>query len=258
MRICLLQTNIKWGDPRANMAKAAQLMDCHPGADLYLLPEMWATGFQTSPDDDTVDESIMANNWMTEEAMKRNICIGGSLIDETGDGGLANTFLIAMPGDEAPYGYSKRHLFTPGGEAREYEPGHKRVIAQAKGVRILLQICYDLRFPVFSRNRGEYDLAVYVANWPESRQAAWETLLRARAIENQCYVCGVNRVGDDPQCHYAGGSMLIDPYGRTLLHLDDKECAAAADIDMGELQRFRKKFPVLEDADAFTIKGITG
>ena len=130
----------------------------------------------------------------------------------------------------------------------------ERVIVEYQGVRILLQVCYDLRFPVWARNRKDYDLILYVASWPESRIEAWTTLLHARAIENQCYVAGVNRVGTDPSCQYCGGSVLIDPYGKDLAACrNNQEDVVSALIDLEELNRFREKFPVLNDADPFQI-----
>ena len=132
--------------------------------------------------------------------------------------------------------------------------GTERVVVNFRGVRILLEVCYDLRFPVWSRNLGDYDMILYVASWPTPRVDAWSALLRARAIENQCYVAGVNRMGVDPACEYSGGSAIIDPYGKTIAECPwSRESAVSADIDMEALQAFRKKFPVLDDADPFTL-----
>ena len=151
--------------------------------------------------------------------------------------------------------YDKRHLFTYGGEDKHFTRGNRRVVVAWRGVRLLLEVCYDLRFPVWSRNRGDYDAALYVASWPKSRVEAWSTLLRARAIENQCYVVGVNRIGEDPNCEYCGCSAIIDPYGRTLAECErDKECLAEAELDMEALRAFRAKFPVLRDADRLRIE----
>ncbi len=252
MKICILQTDIVWNDAAANIAVAGRLMNAASEADLYLLPEMWATGFQTAPDDKTVSDGQAAAEWMQREADKRQACIGGSLVRRAGHG-FTNTFLVTRPQPAAPRTYDKRHLFRPGGEGRHFVPGQNRTVFETDGVRILLQVCYDLRFPVFARNRGDYDLMVCVANWPESRQAVWETLLRARALENQCYVCGVNRVGDDPLCHYAGGSVVIDAYGRTVADAGAKEGAVTAEINPDKLRLFRQKFPVLNDADDFSL-----
>ena len=136
----------------------------------------------------------------------------------------------------------------------KFTAGKERKIVEYKGVRILLQVCYDLRFPVWSRNRGDYDMALYVASWPETRADAWRQLLKARAIENQCFVAGVNRIGTDPSNSYCGGTMLIDPYGKVIAECaDGMESVAVAEISMEELAAFRQKFPVLDDADDFEL-----
>ena len=169
------------------------------------------------------------------------------------NGKFYNRFYFVYP-DGTYCSYDKRHLFTYGGEHKTFTAGKERVIVTYQGVRILLQICYDLRFPVWSRNRKDYDMVIYVASWPTPRVEVWSALLRARALENQCYVAGVNRVGEDPSCQYSGGTALIDPYGHTLgACKDGEEGEVTADIDMEELERFRQKFPVLDDADAFEL-----
>lgn len=250
MRIALLQTDIK-PSAATNMDEAGRMMDS-ADADLYLLPEMWATGFDTSPGDETARAGDEALAWMVRTARERGCAIGGSLAVRT-DGAFRNRFFLVGPGGIAAH-YDKRHLFTYGGEPAAYTAGRRRVIVEMGGLRLLLLTCYDLRFPVFSRSRGgDYDVAVYVANWPASRQGAWETLLRARAIENQCYVCGVNRTGTDSACRYAGGTMAVDPYGRTVTDLGATAGAAVFEPDVEALRRFRHKFPVLADADAFSL-----
>ena len=178
--------------------------------------------------------------------------IAGSIATEE-EGVFYNRFYFVTPeGDYAQY--DKHHLFTYGGEHNHYHAGQERVVVEYMGVRILLAICYDLRFPVWSRNRKDYDMAIYVASWPTPRVEAWKALLHARAIENQCYVVGVNRVGKDPYCQYSGHSAIIDPYGKTLAECnEDKECLLTAQIDMDTLKAFREKFPVLEDADDFVL-----
>jgi len=261
MNIHLLQTDIRWHDVSANIAAAERLMDAaHPGdtpevPTLYVLPEMWATGFDTAllPSPATDHAHHVALAWMHRAARERRAWIAGSLA--TADGNrLFNRFYLVSPDADTPaVTYDKRHLFTYGGEDRTFTAGRQRVVASIGPWRILLQTCYDLRFPVFARNRGDYDLILYVANWPGSRLAAWETLLRARAIENQCYVCGVNRTGSDPQCAYPGSSALIDAYGRTVIDLGSDEGTASARLDRAALLRFREKFPVLRDADPFRL-----
>lgn len=251
MNICLLQTDISWLDTAANIRKAESMMADNPDAELYVLPEMWNTGFVTSPDNLVHIGSQEAIAWMQQTARDKGCHIAGSVAIKDGEC-FRNRFHLFGPDGEAAH-YDKRHLFGYGGEHHSYQAGSRRIVVECRGVRILLQVCYDLRFPVFSRNKGDYDLAIYVASWPDSRRHVWDTLLKARAIENQCYVCGVNRVGNDPLCQYAGGSALIDAYGRTVLDLGRETCAGTAEIDLAKLAGFREKFAVLNDADRFQL-----
>lgn len=254
MRITLLQTDIRWADAAANMAEAARLMEENPGADLYVLPEMWATGFVTEPDAHTARQGSEALAWMAAAARSRRCHVAGSL-PVWQDGRFRNRFYLAGP-DGLLARYDKRHLFSYGGEDAHYAPGRERVVTRCCGLRLLLLTCYDLRFPVFLRNRGDYDGMVCVASWPRPRQAVWETLLRARALENQCFVAGVNRVGSDPTCDYAGGTTWIDAYGRQApgLPLYDRPGAVSFEPDLERQEAFRRKFPVLADADRFALE----
>lgn len=189
---------------------------------------------------------------MKRKAAERNCAIAGS-VAVCENGNYYNRFYFVHP-DGAVQHYDKKHLFTFGGEHKRFTAGTERVVVNFRGVRILLEVCYDLRFPVWARNLGDYDMILYVASWPTPRVDAWSALLRARAIENQCYVAGVNRMGVDPACEYSGGSAIIDPYGKTIAECPwSRESAVSADIDMEALQTFRKKFPVLDDADPFTL-----
>lgn len=251
MKVTILQNDIYWSDISANTQHVDEIMDKADKADLYVLPEMFSTGFCTHPEG-IADKNGSALAWMRKKAAEKDAAIAGSIAVEE-DGKFYNRFHFVYP-DGKVVCYNKKHLFTYGGEDKRFTPGNERVIAEYKGVRILLQICYDLRFPVFSRNRNDYDVAIYVASWPTPRVEAWKALLKARAIENQCYVLAVNRVGSDPFCQYCGGSAVIDPYGKIVSACEDgKECIAVADIDMKELLAFREKFPVLEDADSFKL-----
>ncbi len=254
MKITLLQTDIRWNDAAANIAEAERLMAGHPGSDLYVLPEMWATGFVTSPDGETARQSAAALEWMIRTARDRRCHMAGTLaVSEAGT--FRNRFYMVGPDGPADF-YDKRHLFTYGGETDGYTAGRRRVVATCCGVRLLLATCYDLRFPVFLRNRGDYDGIVCVASWPRSRQDAWDTLLRARAIENQCFVAAVNRVGADPACEYGGGTTWVDAYGRTPggLPLYGQQAAVSFTPDLARQEAFRAKFPVLADADAFSLE----
>ena len=248
MRVTLLQTDIKWNNPQENLLRAEQMIGSAEVSDLYVLPEMFATGFMPDGNDTIRYDNIL--EWMKRVARERDAAITGSVAVRTEDGNWHNRMYFVKP-DGTVVHYDKRHLFTYGGEDQHYTAGEEPVITEWRGVRIMLQVCYDLRFPCFSRNKAPfYDLCIYVASWPLSRRMVWDTLLRARALENQCYVIGVNRVGDDPSCHYDGGSTVISPYGKSITTAEDnKEDIITAVLDMDSLMRFREKFPVLKDAD---------
>ena len=242
MKVSLLEMDIAWGEPQKNILTAERLMNENAEAELYVLPEMWATGFVVEPDGIAEDEdSSKALQWMKTAANERHCAISGSLAVKVGES-YRNRHYFVTP--ESVSFYDKHHLFSYGHEDKQYVRGEHPVIVSWQGFRILLQTCYDLRFPVFSRygRAGEYDAAIYVANWPRKRQLAWDMLIRARAIENQCYVIAVNRIGTDPVCDYAGGSAFIDPVGRTLKGL-------SADLSMDKLRLMRSRFRVLDDRD---------
>ena len=252
MKIVILQTDICWANPAENRARAEKMIEGYGEADLFVLPEMFSTGFCTQPRGIAESAESETLQWMKRKAAERNCAIAGSVAVEE-EGKFYNRFYFVHPDGKIQY-YNKRHLFTYGGEHKQFTPGTERVIVSYRGVRFLMQICYDLRFPVWSRNRGDYDVAIYVASWPVPRIEAWKALLRARAIENQCYVVAVNRVGDDPNCKYCGGSAVIDPYGTTIIACEDNlACGAEAVINLDALGEFRKKFPVMDDADAFFL-----
>ena len=248
MKISIIQTDIKWADPQANITAADAAVDSAPGSDLYVLPEMFSTGFCTRPEGvaEPSDGSTLA--WMKCKAAATGAALAGS-VAVCEDGKYYNRFYFVKP-DGSVTKYDKKHLFTYGGEHEHFTAGSERVVVEWKGVRILLEICYDLRFPIWSRNRGDYDMIIYVASWPTPRVEAWKSLLTARAIENQCYVAGVNRVGTDPGNEYSGGSRVIDPYGHIMAQCaDGKGEVVSAEVDMNMLEAFRGKFPVLDDAD---------
>ena len=249
MKISLMQPDIVWADPEANRAKLEEVMWGLDRSDLYVLPEMFSTGFVTEPAG-IAESDGQTLQWMLRMAQELKGAVCGSVAVEEG-GQYFNRFYFVKPnGDVASY--DKHHLFTYADEHRRYTPGDERVVVEFRGVRFLLQVCYDLRFPVFSRNNEKipYDCAIYVASWPTSRQAVWDTLLHARAIENQCYVAGVNRVGQDESGRYCGGTLLVDPYGNTAAACPlDEDCAITVELDLQHLRDFRRKFPVLKDAD---------
>lgn len=248
MKITVLQRDIVWANPEANRERCSIAIDRNPGADLYVLPEMFSTGFCTHPEG--IAESMESDTlqWMKDKASATGAAIAGSVAVTDGEK-YYNRFYFVKP-DRSVAHYDKKHLFTYGGEHHRFTAGDRRVIVEHCGVRILLEICYDLRFPVWARNRGDYDMILYVASWPTPRVSAWSALLVARAIENQCYVAGVNRVGNDPACEYCGGTVIIDPYGKTIAECPmGQESEASAEIDMEALLAFREKFPVLSDRD---------
>lgn len=248
MKISILQLDLVWENPQENLRKADAAIASAPGADLYVLPEMFPTGFCTVPDGVAEPEGGLVLQWMKDKAARTDAALAGSVAVRN-EGRYYNRFYFVTPDGSVTW-YDKKHLFTYGGEHERFTAGDKRVVIEFRGVRIMLLVCYDLRFPIWSRNHGDYDMILYVASWPVTRMNAWKSLLVARAIENQCYVAGVNRVGTDPSNEYGGGSMVIDPYGRMIASCEDGvECSASAEIDIPMLEAFREKFPVLNDSD---------
>jgi len=274
LKVTLLQTDICWAQPEQNIRQAQQLLAQHPDSDLYVLPEMWSTGFATEPEGIAANEdNNPAFRWMLSEARQRCCALCGSLAVRCQDGTYRNRHYfvdgrspqrnVAADADTASCNvtyYDKHHLFSYGHEDHYYTRGDKPVVVQYAGFRFLLLTCYDLRFPVFSRytTQQPYDAIIIVANWPQSRQTAWEILTRARAIENMSYLIGVNRVGDDHYSHYQGSSCVIDCYGSMLVQCrPDVVQAATVELDLAELQRRREKFRVLNDGDSFVCFGNT-
>ena len=250
MKVTIFQTNVRWAQPDENVENVQHLLDENMGADLYVLPEMWATGFATTPHDIAEQENSVALSWMRRTAAERSCAVSGSLLIQTVDGKYHNRHYFVTP--QQTFFYDKHHLFTYGHEDRYITPGNEHVIATWQGRRFLLLTCYDLRFPLWARygRVGEYDAIIVVANWPESRQQAWRILTRARAVENQCYLIGANRVGDDEVCHYCGESLVCDAKGETLVEgTTNQEIAITADLDFEKLETIRSRFKVLEDRD---------
>ena len=250
-RVALIQYDIAWQDVKKNLATLERMMQSAE-ADTFVLSEMFQTGFATDPREVAESMSGCTLEWMRRMAQSKDAAIVGSvaIIDEAG--AYRNRMLFVKPSGEVEY-YDKRHLFSIGGEAQFFDRGASRRVVEWRGVRYLLQICYDLRFAVWSRQRGDYDVAIYSALWPAPRRDVWQLLLRARAVENQCYVVGVNRTGSEPQLSYAGDSALIDPYGRAVVELGEEERVEVVELDMSRLEAFRDKFPVGRDADNFVI-----
>ncbi len=257
MRVALVQMDIVWGSPAENI-KTAERLTSGCDADLYVLPEMWATGYSAHPEEvaERASES-QALAWMKAFAKKRQCAVCGSLAVWEADGEASvsgqrqyrNRFYFVTP--EGMAHYDKRHLFTYAHEDENYQRGDDHVTVCFGGMRFLLMVCYDLRFPVWSRwgRAGDYDAIIYVANWPEKRQTAWDILLKARAIENQCYVVAVNRVGKEHKAIFSGGSVVIDPLGKIVAACQEAESVCLAEIDRSIVAEQREQFPVLRDAD---------
>ena len=253
MKIALIQMSLTWCDTAANLRRAEELIANAPGADIYVLPEMFTTGFCMEPKYIAEPMEGPSLAWMQNMAAKKNAAIVGSVAALSPDGGYRNRMYFVEPNGKVTY-YDKRHLFSYSGEDKHYESGKEKVIVEFRGVRFFLQVCYDLRFPVFGRNCDDYDIALYVANWPDKRRMAWDILLRARAIENQAVVIGVNRVGNDPICNYDGGTVAIDFFGLVAAQCEDnKEQAVTYEVKMDDLRQYRSKFPSLNDSDDFKI-----
>ena len=250
----IIQLDQVWEDSRANRLMLDEwLSKTDKNTDIVFLAEMFNTGFSLniSALAETMDgETVL---WMKQKSAEYGFAICGSLIIRENDL-YYNRLIFAEPSGEV-HSYNKRHLFTMGGEESQFEQGKERIIISYKGWRICPLICYDLRFPVWARNRNEYDILVYSASWPQARDEVWNTLLKARAIENQAYVVGANRVGvDGNSITYSGNSQVIDPKGKVFAITQEYvENIVAASLSYNELQRFRADFPVLNDADTFSI-----
>ncbi|MBZ0206176.1 MAG: amidohydrolase [Flavobacteriales bacterium] len=254
LRTTLVQSMLHWEDAAANRTLFSGKLDGLRGkTDLIVLPEMFTTGFTMNTAlAETMDGPTV--HWMKVQAASTDAAIYGSVIISEG-GNVFNRGLFITPGGNVTH-YDKRHLFRFANETDHFTAGKERVVVEWRGWRVLLQICFDLRFPVFARNRGDYDAVLYVANWPEARSFAWSQLLIARAIENQCHVVGVNRVGMDGKgIHYTGDSMAVDPKGQVMASCKPAtDCIAHAMFDAAALQDFRIKFPVGMETDDFELK----
>ena len=258
LTITIIQTNLFWEDKTANLNMLQQKIEgIKEKTEVVILPEMFSTGFSMKPEN--LAETMEGNTiqWMKEVASKNRIILTGSVIIKE-NGNYYNRLIWMLPNGQVGK-YDKRHLFAFAGEHEHYSPGKKRLIASVKGWKINLQICYDLRFPVWARqspgeNDLKYDVLINVANWPQKRNIAWNTLLQARAIENQCFVVGVNRVGEDGNKNiYLGDSQIIDPLGEVLFHRSLDETVATFTLSKDTIAKVRDQFPFLNDADHFII-----
>jgi predicted amidohydrolase len=285
MKVALVQMDIAWELPSVNREVAERLMMAAEKSDIYVLPEMWNTGVTTKPQG-IAEESLSPNPspvgegraearsetllWMQKMANKLDAAISGSVAVHLSDGTYRNRLYFVTPspppnlpprreasktplllgGGEGGGGfYDKHHLFSYGGETEHYTPGNEYVTVEWRGLKFHLCTCYDLRFPLWLRNRDDYEVLICVASWPSVRMHAWKVLLAARAIENQCYVLGVNRIGKDPYCEYCGGTSVVDPFGFSTVAPDNEACVLTQTLDLKRLKSFREKFPVLKEKD---------
>lgn len=263
LQIALIQTDIHWEDIAANLRMLDQKINAiTEKVDLIILPEMFSTGFSMEPvkHAEPMDGSAVA--WLRKTAMAHGCVITGSLMlyDEVEVGRQYHNRLVWMKPDGNYEVYDKKHLFSISDEPKEYLAGNKRVIQRINQWKICPLICYDLRFPVWSRNaidgkrEADYDVLIYVANWPDRRALAWKTLLQARAIENQSYVIGVNRIGKEGEAiNYSGDSSVIDPLGNILYRKENEADTAIITLNYEEMVKIRRQFPFLRDADKFSL-----
>ncbi len=254
IHVVLVQADLVWEEVDANLELMDRMLEELPaGTDLVALPETFSTGFTMLSDLLAEDEQGKALTWMQNTARKKGIYLTGSVIVRDRQHIYNRLYWVSPRGVEGRY--DKHHLFRLGREDEYFTPGSSRQIFTLGEFRILPQICYDLRFPVFSRNRGDYDVYLNVANWPAPRQQVWEVLTRARAIENQCYVLGINRAGTDGLgTAHTGGTCAIDPMGSIMQKLDKKPGLLNCRLDLDKLRDFRKHFPVWKDADSFKLE----
>lgn len=253
LKIALIQSSLHWEAKSTNLDMFAEkISNAKTNQDLIILPEMFSTGFSMKPElfgEEMNGESVA---WMRSQAKKSNSVIAGSLIIKQEQSYFNR--LIWMRPDGSLETYDKRHLFRLTNEQDHYVAGSERKIVELNGWRINLNICYDLRFPVWSRNRNNYDVLLNVANWPAKRSHPWKTLLRARAIENMCYVLGLNRVGEDGNGYFhSGDSAIIHPDGTALEACSVREKILYATLSKQDLVDFRERFQFYKDADDFTI-----
>lgn len=270
LTITLIQPDLHWEDKAANLQHFETLIEgIREDTHLVILPEMFSTGFSMRPETlaERMDGPTIA--WMRQISARKKVILTGSVIIEE-KGHYFNRLIWMLPNGQ--YGvYDKRHRFGYAGEHEQYTAGHKRLIASVNGWKVNLLICYDLRFPVWSRQQlqepmapeptgthglePEFDLLIYVANWPERRSHAWKTLLQARAIENQAYVVGVNRVGTDGNnIYHSGDSMIVDPLGEVLYHAPKEESIFTSTLQREKIEEVRTRFPFWKDADDFKIE----
>ena len=249
LKVTAVQSELFWEDVDANLQKFEKLLTAlSQDTDVVILPEMFTTGFTMNNKELWEDMNGQTVNWMKSIAKKGGFALCGSVIIKEGED-VFNRMIWVTPDSELSY-YDKRHLFSLAGEDKSYKAGSERIIFQYKGWKICPLICYDLRFPECSRNQEDYDLLIYVANWPDKRSNHWKALLKARAIENQCYTVGVNRVGSDDNGHtYSGDSSICKYDGTVLAEYSNEEVIFSSILSLGDLHSYRENFPFLSDQE---------
>ncbi len=253
LTISFIQADLAWENRDINLKKFEYFFEKNSNTDIMILPEMFNTGFSMNVEKTAEPFDGYTVEWMKKQATKYNFVLTGS-ITVVENSKYYNRFIVAYPDGKTVY-YDKRHLFRMGQENNKFSAGSKNILFEIKGWKIRPLVCYDLRFPVWSRNYDNYDMLIYVANWPKPRRKVWETLLKARAIENQCYVVGVNRTGiDGNDLQYSGDSVIVDFKGNIITSLHENlENIVTFSVSLNELKQFKEKFPVHLDADDFTI-----
>lgn len=253
LELALIQTELAWQDPAANRAHFQTLLEQAAGADLVVLPEMFSTGFCMDSAALAEPENGPTTAWLREQAQRIAAVVTGSLIIRAADGSYRNRLLWARPDGSLAH-YDKHHLFRMAGEHKHYAAGEQQLLLELNGWRIRPLICYDLRFPLWSRDPHNTDLLLYTANWPAARRQHWNRLLPARAIENLCYVAAVNRIGADGKGHpYSGDSQVLDFQGEPLLATGAADGVFRVTLGANELAAYRERFPAYLDADGFVL-----
>lgn len=253
LKLALVQTTLAWHDREANLTHFDGLLEQARGADLIILPEMFTTGFSMHSAQFAEPPEGPATQWLRAQAQRFDTVVTGSVIIQAADGSYRNRLLWAQADGQVLH-YDKRHLFRMAGEHQHYTAGDQQVRFELKGWKIRPLVCYDLRFPVWSRDGQDTDLILYTANWPGARRLHWNRLLPARAIENLCYVAAVNRIGVDGKGHaYTGDSQVVDFQGESLLNAGEAEGVFRATLSAADLAAYRERFPAHLDADAFNL-----
>lgn len=251
--IALVQTTLAWHDRSANLQHFRLLLEQARGADLIILPEMFTTGFTMDSAGQAEAPQGPTHHWLLDQARELSAVVTGSIIVRSVDGSYRNRLLWARPDGQMLH-YDKRHLFRMAGEHMHYTPGEAQAVFEVKGWRVRPLVCYDLRFPVWSRDPDGTDLLICTANWPGARRLHWNRLLPARAIENLCYVAGVNRIGTDGKGFaYSGDSQVLDFQGDTLLCAGEADGVLRSSLSAADLAAYRERFPAHRDADDFTL-----